>query len=84
MLLLYLLKAPTAIGRPCPGTGVRTGRATLTLMVKPSLSRSQPAMDVLLSPTMWLLPIGPLAKPTVERSSDLSQDPVLTKNILPN
>lgn len=70
MLLLCLLKALTLVGRPCPGTGVRTGRVTHVSMVKPSLSRSQLVMDVLWSPTMWLLPTGLLAKPTLEASSD--------------
>ena len=70
ILLLCLLKALTPVGRPCPGTGVRTGRVTHISMVKPSLSRSQLVMDVLWSPSMRLLPTGLLAKPTLEASSD--------------
>eukprot|EP00268_Persea_americana_P050617 TRINITY_DN5518_c0_g1_i2.p1 TRINITY_DN5518_c0_g1~~TRINITY_DN5518_c0_g1_i2.p1 ORF type:complete len:213 (-),score=38.21 TRINITY_DN5518_c0_g1_i2:678-1316(-) len=40
MLSLSPSKALGLIGSPCPGTGVRTGKATTTSMASPCLSRS--------------------------------------------
>lgn len=86
MLCLYPSKALGLVGEPCLTTGAKIGRAMLTLMAKPCLSRSPPATAALLSPTMWLLPPGNLARLSLADSSsslhNLNFIPKLTKILL--
>lgn len=65
MLCLSPSKDLELVGKQCLATGAKIGKATLTLMVKHSLSRSKQVMGAVSSPTMWLLPTGALAKPSV-------------------
>ena len=69
MSMLFPSKGPELVGKQCQGTGVRTGRATLTSMAKPSHSRSPPVMAVLWSLTMLLQVVGPLGRPIVVHNS---------------
>lgn len=63
MFMLFLSKGREPIGNPCQGTGVRTGKATLTLTAKGCLSRSPQAMGAVSCLTMLPLPAGPSARP---------------------
>ncbi|KAK8574619.1 hypothetical protein V6N12_062309 [Hibiscus sabdariffa] len=49
-------------GNHCPEIGDRTGRATLTWMAKPCLSKSPPVTGELSPATTWHLGIGSLDK----------------------
>lgn len=61
-------RVPTLPGKQCPAIGAKTGKATLTSMVKHSPSRSQQVMGSLWFLTMLPLQIGRLDKPTLAHS----------------
>ena len=69
MCMVWPSKGQELDGCQCPGTGVRTGRATTILMAKASPLRSQPVMATQWCPTMLPQLGGPLAKHTLVLNS---------------
>lgn len=65
MCVLFQSKDQELIGNPCQGTGVKTGKVTVTSTAKASHLRSPQVMATLLSLTMLPQLAGPLAKPSV-------------------
>lgn len=65
MCVLFQSKGQELIGNPCQGTGVKTGKVTVTSTAKASHLRSPQVMATLLSLTMLPQLAGPLAKPSV-------------------
>lgn len=64
MFTLRGLKGQEQDGKPCLETGGKTGKVTLILTDKLSLSKSQRAMVALLYPTTSLPQAGPSARPS--------------------
>jgi hypothetical protein len=69
MFMLFPSKGQEPVGKPCPETGVRTGKATLTSMDKASHSRSPQVMAALSFLSRLPLPVGPSARPLAAYNS---------------
>jgi hypothetical protein len=69
MSMLFPSKGREPVGNPCPETGVRTGKATVTSMDKASHSRSPRVIGALSFLTMLPLLAGPSARPSVAANS---------------
>lgn len=69
MCMLWPSKAQELDGKPCQGTGGKTGRATPTWMDRVFPLQSPPAMATVCSHTMLPHLVGPLGRPTLEGNS---------------